>query len=329
EVVHAAHFTPQLMAAALREAFGVNVGDAGIAPVGPGSVADRRFASSISNPTLSAVTGSNSRSPTVPPIALSRTRASASRMNTVSPGTDGFDGPAASALAPRPAWRRGSFWLVALLCAGGIGAGVGTSVWNTNRQSGSGVGTGAALAEASPAPGDTRSPRSTKKPRRIPILIQSDPEGADIFVAGRFESVGTTPRWVTLDLDPSVPTRVMVRKPGFQDKAIAVESDKPPVVQLIPIDADLASTVGSGRRQASGEGATSDTARDEKARRERYRERQRQASKPSKDEPIPTDEAMPAADDTKEAETTATATTAAAAAAGATATAPAPPPGSR
>ncbi|MEO8213364.1 MAG: serine/threonine-protein kinase, partial [Myxococcales bacterium] len=267
EVVHAAHFTPQLMAAALREAFGVNVGDAGIAPVGPGPVADRRFASSISNPTLSAVTGSNSRSPTVPPIALSRTRASASRMNTLSPGTDGFDGPAASALAPRPAWRRGSFWLVALLCAGGIGAGVGTSVWNKNRQSGSGVGTGANLAEASPALGDTRPPRSTKKPRLIPVLIQSDPEGADIFVAGRFESVGTTPRWVTLDLDPSVPTRVMVRKPGFQDKAIAVESDKPPVVQLIPIDADLASTVGSGRRQASGEGATSDTARDEKARR--------------------------------------------------------------
>jgi hypothetical protein len=82
--------------------------------------------------------------------------------------------------------------------------------------------------------------KANKKAKHTPVLIQSDPEGADIFVAGKLESVGTTPMWVTLELDKDNPARVMFRKAGFQDKAIAVEVERPPMVDLIPIGNDPA-----------------------------------------------------------------------------------------
>ena len=71
--------------------------------------------------------------------------------------------------------------------------------------------------------------------KRVSVLIQTDPEGADIFVAGKLESLGATPLWVTLEIDQQNPTRVMLRKSGFRDKAIAIEAERPPTVQLIPI----------------------------------------------------------------------------------------------
>jgi len=139
---------------------------------------------------------------------------------------------------------------VVLLCAAGIGA----AGWNGVRLHGGDgtLGTAAALA------GAVTSARNTpplaipsKRSRRVPVLFQSEPEGADIYVAGRLESVGTTPRWVTLEMDPTVPTRVMVRKAGFQDKAIAVESDRPPTVELIAIGVPAAAPALAG--PASGD----------------------------------------------------------------------------
>jgi hypothetical protein len=218
EVVHAAHFTPQHMAMILRETFGMDGG------AGPGAVVDRRLtASSITNPSISSLTSSSSRrSPTVPPISGPRPSA---RMSAADPLD--LNAAAIGAILPRPLWRRGSFWVVALLCAGAIGVGISRGMKMDGR---------VATTEPAAAPflaGHGKSPAKKLKP--VPVLIQSDPEGADIYVAGKLESVGTTPRWVTLEMDLDNPARVMVRKAGFQDKAFAVEREKPPVVQMIPI----------------------------------------------------------------------------------------------
>jgi hypothetical protein len=105
-----------------------------------------------------------------------------------------------------------------------------------------GVGTGSADG---PAPGATpaavaaqdpatRRPGGPKKVKRVAVLVQSEPEGAEIFVAGKLEAVGKTPMWLSLEMDRDNPARVMLRKPGFRDKALAVEVERPPVVQLLP-----------------------------------------------------------------------------------------------
>jgi hypothetical protein len=97
----------------------------------------------------------------------------------------------------------------------------------------------------------------------MPVLVQSEPEGADIYVSGKLESVGTTPKWINLEMDRLNPARVMFRKSGYQDKAIAIETDRPPVAQLIPTNAvgrtggDLASgdAIESARRHAAAAAA--------------------------------------------------------------------------
>jgi hypothetical protein len=68
--------------------------------------------------------------------------------------------------------------------------------------------------------------------------VQSEPEGAEIYVSGKLESVGTTPKWINLEMDRLNPARVMFRKTGYQDKAIAIETDRPPVAQLIPTNVE-------------------------------------------------------------------------------------------
>jgi hypothetical protein len=70
------------------------------------------------------------------------------------------------------------------------------------------------------------------------VLIQSDPEGADVFAAGRLEPIGKTPAWLGLEFAPDAPTRLMLRKAGYQDKAMAVEStqERPPLTTLLRLD---------------------------------------------------------------------------------------------
>ncbi|MES1204835.1 MAG: serine/threonine-protein kinase [Pseudomonadota bacterium] len=216
EIVHAAHFTPQHLAAILRDTFG-----------GDGAGADRMRASGTTHPSIST-SSSAGRSPTVPPIAISRPRTSG-RIPVVHAGDGGASTAAAlRGIAARPVWKRASFWLVASLCAAGIGVAV---FKNAGVQDAGSQPADRALPAAAAA-----SPLRPKKSKRLAVLVQSEPEGADIYVAAKLESQGRTPKWVTLDVDQSgAPTRIMIRKSGFQDKAIAVESEKPPVVQLIPI----------------------------------------------------------------------------------------------
>jgi serine/threonine protein kinase len=221
DIVHEAHFTPQILSAILRETFG---GDGT-----PGS--DRRLASSITNTSLSTTASSGTaRSPTVPPIALGSRRLTGqtSAIGAPSPGA-AVDSDAIRAIRPRPLLKRGSFWAAACLCAAGIGIGVVKGV---------GVTSGPSLPAIAEL--DNRSAAAAPavaKAKRTPVLIQTEPEGADLYVAGRLESLGRTPVWVTLELAPDNPVRVMVRKSGFQDKAIAVESERPPTVQMIPVGA--------------------------------------------------------------------------------------------
>jgi serine/threonine protein kinase len=225
DVVHEAHFTPQILAAILRETFGGEGTPSGA------HVTDRRLASSITNTSLSTTTSSGTaRSPTVPPIALGSRRATGqmAAVSLQSPA-ETVDSAAIKAIRGRPLLKRGSFWVVASLCAAGIGVGVFKGV-----RLPSGPATPTAV-QIDPRPAAAAAP--VTKAKRTPVLIQTEPEGADLYVAGRLESLGRTPVWVTLELAPDSPARVMVRKPGFQDKAIAVESERPPVVRMIPVGA--------------------------------------------------------------------------------------------
>ena len=235
EVVHDAHFTPQQLALALRQAFNLEGGAGGAAH---GAAASSRPSSSLSNSaisvTSSSVTSSSSRrSPTVPPISISSPRPAVPITGSFDEGTVDVDQAALGGIMPRPVWKRGSFWLVALLCAGGVTLGIVRGVRVDGRPA-------AAIGPESPehaAPTSEIPRESRRKVKPVPILIQSDPEGADIYVAGRLESLGTTPRWINLELDPGTPARVMVRKAGFRDRAFAVETERPPLVTLIPIGA--------------------------------------------------------------------------------------------
>ena len=219
QIVHAWHFTPAHLTSILRENFGAGEGGTGQYPVARPT--QHAMPASPTSPTT-ATSGSASglRSGTVPPIALPHPRGTG---QLSAAGAD--DAAVAGTVLARPVWRRGSFWVVALLCAAGVGVGVVKGVVPRGL-SGPAAGPQPALVTPAAAP-------PAKKVKRIPVLVQSEPEGADVYVPGKFEAVGTTPVWLNLEADKDTPARVMIRKSGYQDKAVAIETDHPPVVQLI------------------------------------------------------------------------------------------------
>ena len=98
--------------------------------------------------------------------------------------------------------------------------------------------TGAPASRMTAPPSGTRS--HARGAKRKQVLIQSYPEGAKIYIAGRLESVGVTPMWVTMELEDDVPGRIMLRKTGYQDKAVAIEQERPPIVTLLALEPDEA-----------------------------------------------------------------------------------------
>ncbi len=210
EIVHAWHFTPAHLGAILRETFGGDSGT-GSYPAAPRSTLTNMPASG---------SVSSGRSGTVPPIAISRPRTTGQHALA-----DADSAAAAGTVLARPVWKRASFWVVALACVGGVGFGVVKGVVPH------GLGT---LPQAS---GVAPAPAPPKKIKRVPVLVQSSPEGAEVYVSGKLESVGTTPVWLNLELDQQNPARVMIRKPGFLDKAVAIEVDHPPVIELVDTNA--------------------------------------------------------------------------------------------
>jgi serine/threonine-protein kinase len=221
DIVHAARFTPQHLAAIVRDLFG---GEAA-------GTSDRRNTSAAIPITA---TGSGLRSPTIPPVSLP-----ANRSSSIPVGSGSTSAAALKGIMPKPLWKRGSFWAVAALGAAGVGVvvakkvGIPQTATMTSAASGPAAdGATAGGGEAFPASG--RAVRG-RRAKAIPVLVQSEPEVAEIYVAGRLESLGKRPKWLTLELDARNPARVMLRKQGYQDKALAVENDRPPVVSLIPI----------------------------------------------------------------------------------------------
>jgi len=234
QIVHAWHFTPAHLTSILREHFGAGEGGTGQYPA-----ARPTQQHSIPTSPTTATSGSASglRSGTVPPIALPHPRGTA---QLAVAGAD--DGAVAGTVLARPLWRRGSFWLVALLCAAGVGVGVVKGVVPRGLSGTAPVPQPALVTAAAPV---------ARKVRRIPVLVQSEPEGADVYVPEKFEAVGTTPVWLNLEADKETPARVMIRKSGYQDKAVAIETDHPPVVQLIGTGATDDKTAGSDEEKAA------------------------------------------------------------------------------
>jgi len=210
EIVHAARFTAPRLSAILRETFGADISSTG------SFSADRRPAAS----------SSTSRSATIPPVSVSQPRST----GQFAANTSQSFAATATAVTPRPVWKRGSFWALAVVCAVGVGVGVTKGVL----PGGLSAVTTTTRPDPAPVAATSPGPASAAKIKRIPILLQSEPEGADIYVSGKLESLGVTPKWVNLDIDPQSTTRVMFRKNGFQDKAVAIESERPPMVHLIP-----------------------------------------------------------------------------------------------
>jgi serine/threonine protein kinase len=225
DLVHATRFSPEMLAGTMRHAFGL---DGGIAPpIGE----PRRFASgatgSIATPSASAP------SPTIPPVVHSRRYGSAEPSTSQGAPSTMPDAAVIGTLLVKPVWTRGSFWLVVVLCVAGVGFAVHRGALSTGGAA-DGTGAGSAFGPSAGVVSNGGQARNRPKVKPVPVLLQSYPEGAEIFVSGRLETVGVTPMWFGLELDAANPPRVMFRKVGFQDKAIAVETVRPPVAELIP-----------------------------------------------------------------------------------------------
>jgi serine/threonine protein kinase len=230
DLVHATRFTPQQLATTLRTTFGVEAGLAPPATHRSTPVTASSTGSSTGSPSGSiSTTYPSVRSPTISPMVFSPP-SEAIGVTGMAGGSSAFDASIIGSLLVKPLWQRAPFWAALVLCLSGVGFAVFKNVLH-------GPATASpptvAMAAAGRPSGDG-SHASTKKVRKVAVLLQSDPEGADIFVTGRLETVGVTPMWFGLDLDADNPTRVMFRKAGFQDKAIAVETERPALVQLIP-----------------------------------------------------------------------------------------------
>jgi serine/threonine protein kinase len=229
DLVHATRFTPQHLATTLRTTFGVEAGAAAPVTQRPTPVS----ISSTGNASGSiSITHPSAYSPTIPPMVFSPPPETSGSAGTTA-ASSSFDAAIIGSLLVKPVWQRAPFWVVLMLCL----SGVGFAVFKNVSQARSGTArpvVGVITAVAASRPGGEASRPGRKKVSKVAVLLQSDPEGADIFVTGRLETVGVTPMWFGLELDSDNPARVMFRKTGFQDKAIAVETERPATVQLIP-----------------------------------------------------------------------------------------------
>ena len=242
EIVHAAHFTPQHMATILRETFGGGGGG--------GSV-----------PRLSSLL------PTPPSTRKRRRRGKNERAVQPFPLSPFLPSPRGAAeravglfLPSRP---RPPPPFSAPRCGGGGVCVVFSFLPRLGVVVAKGVGTnGRNPVEGAVAPVAPASVGVPPRVKRASVLIQTDPEGADIFVAGKLESLGATPLWVTLEIDQQNPTRVMLRKSGFRDKAIAIEAERPPTVQLIPIEPPAPAETAEQNPEATAPPPTGDSPTD-------------------------------------------------------------------
>lgn len=233
DVVHAARFAPQDLSIALRQIFG---GEGAVSSSG----ADRRITRTTQTPISSSSSRppSSSARPSSPSGSAGASATSAVNRSSVTaslgPAVE-VDSQALRAIRPRPFWKSPGFWMLGILCAAVAGFAITKGARFTSDSAG---------ARSAVPVGGPRSPAKASLKRKQ-VLIQSYPEGAQIYIPGKLEAVGVTPKWVTLEVDGDSPGRLMLRKAGYQDKAVAVEQERPPVVTLIALDAISDDKVGA------------------------------------------------------------------------------------
>ncbi len=203
DVVHAARFQPSHLAQLMRDLFPQDVGG-GHAPGDPRTTGAR---------IAQSMTGSNSRplsaplrSPTVPPLSVSRSHSTGNPAPNIDP---------ASLALPRekPLLQRASIW-VAMIVLVGLGVGA-TTLWTQSQAPTRPVGAGA---------GGLVSRRPSGP---VTVIFNSIPEHADVYERGTNKHLGQTPFSLRLELAEDRDMIVVFKKANYQDEVRKVYAYKP------------------------------------------------------------------------------------------------------
>jgi serine/threonine protein kinase len=187
DVVHAARFQPTHLAQLMRELFPTDAGG-----VTSGSSSARVTASmsgSQSRP------HSGMRSPTVPPVSVSRS-SSAGRL--AMPRTDSS---VSLPPPPKPFFGRGSTWGGLALAIAGVVVGV-VATRSTSPTSQAGAG-----------------PAERKATTKIVnVAVRSIPDGADVYYLGEDKPFARTDSYVKLEINEDAPRSLVFRKDHYLDE---------------------------------------------------------------------------------------------------------------
>jgi len=212
DVVHAARFQPTHLAALMRDLFPTDMADPRIADprITTGSV--RMGASVTGSGSAPSHTGSRSssvmRSPTIPPI---------SRFSSMRPTPGPETGPY---MAAKPFYKRSVTWVAAtLLVVAFVGGG---ALWSrsTTRSRTHAAG-----------------PHNRSGVLKIPLVVSSAPDGADVFLAGSSAILGKTPFKGEFEWSEDRQTFLVFKLKGYEDVIREVKPTWTGFVQLKPAPA--------------------------------------------------------------------------------------------
>lgn len=200
DVVHAVRFQPTHLAHLMRELFPA---DAGGQPATGTHRVTQSMTASQSRPHSSIM-----RSPTVPPVSVSRSTVSGLRSGPY-PSVESSVPP----LPPnKPLWRRGSVLTMgaALVAAAFIGG-----IYYTR----------SLVPVASPGAGGEKKVAT----RKASITVRSYPEGAKVYVVGSSEVLGVTDFKYTFEFKGDEKINLVFRKPEYEEAQREVASYHPSV----------------------------------------------------------------------------------------------------
>jgi hypothetical protein len=196
--VHAARFQPTHLAQLMRELFPTEAG-------GHGARVNTTMSGSQSRP------HSSGRSPTIPPLSVPRAPSRATL-----PRIDPMPTP-----PPRRSFlARGSTW--GALALGVIGVGVGVVV----------------TRHAAPPVIDvagTPAPVRDSLPRKFEVAVRSIPDGADIYLLGENNKLGTTDTYLAFERKNDERISLVFKKEGYHD-AVKEVTQYPMLIQLRAVE---------------------------------------------------------------------------------------------
>jgi hypothetical protein len=250
DIVHAARFQPTQLAQLMGSLFPTDTGvearssgsqrsQAGTGSVSPSrsSTTARRLGAAGSHSTPGRAT-----SATVPPVPPART-GSLPRMGGLTPVVP--PPIPASNLRRKPLLARNAKWaavVVALLVGGVFWA--GSRVLQRQRP-----------VPATPAIASV--PRSAPRPETLDLAIQSNPSGAEVFVAGENEALGKTPFRKKFEYREDKSTFLVFRLPGYRELTHEVRPDWSGLVVLDPIPVQPGPEIKAPTVAKPGKGASS------------------------------------------------------------------------